>query len=58
MIASQLAVYYLAKGLGISPLEVYKMPISMAKDFLAIHTESEKLKIEEIEKVKRGNKHG
>ena len=46
-IASRLGVYFLARGLGISPLEVYKMPVSMALDFMAIHKEAERLQAEE-----------
>ena len=43
-------VYTLAKALGISPLEVYKMPSDLVKDMLVIHCEVEKIKAEEIEK--------
>ena len=34
---SLIMVYTLSKALAISPLEVYKMPISLAKDLLTVH---------------------
>ena len=50
---SLIMVYTLSKALAISPLEVYKMPISLAKDLLAVHGITEKIKHEEIEKVRK-----
>ena len=47
---SLISVYTLAKGLAISPLEVYKMPASMVHNFLTIHKEVETYKAEMIEK--------
>lgn len=51
--ASQMVVYALARGLAISPLEVYKMPPQMVVDFLAIHGEVEKYKNDEMERMKQ-----
>ena len=45
--------YTLSKALAISPLEVYKMPLSLAKDLLTVHGITEKIKHEEIEKVRK-----
>ena len=50
---SLIMVYTLSKGLAISPLEVYKMPLSLAKDLLTVHGITEKIKHEEIEKVRK-----
>tara|TARA_B100000424_G_scaffold181609_1_gene140522 strand:+ start:1324 stop:1482 length:159 start_codon:yes stop_codon:yes gene_type:complete len=44
-------VYTLAKGLGISPLEVYKMPSELFMDMLLIHTNVEAMKAKEIDKA-------
>tara|TARA_B100000902_G_C27270401_1_gene895970 strand:- start:274 stop:492 length:219 start_codon:yes stop_codon:yes gene_type:complete len=52
-IGSLILVYTLSKALGISPLEVYKMPVSMVKDLLSIHFNVEKIKSEEFDKAKR-----
>ena len=49
--ASLIVVYTLSKALGISPLEVYKMPISLVKDLLMIHKEVEELQGDEIDKA-------
>ena len=46
-------VYTLSSGLGISPLEIYKMPVSMVQDLFLIHTNVEKTKAEELDKAKR-----
>tara|TARA_R100000329_G_C7444984_1_gene156482 strand:+ start:307 stop:465 length:159 start_codon:yes stop_codon:yes gene_type:complete len=46
-------VYTLSSGLGISPLEIYKMPVSMVQDLFLIHTNVEKIKAEELDKAKR-----
>ena len=45
--------YTLASALSISPLEVYKMPTSLVMDLLTVHGTIEKIKQEEIDKVKR-----
>ena len=45
--------YTLAKALSISPLEIYKMPSSMVIDLLSVHGIMEKIKHEELEKMKR-----
>tara|TARA_R100001463_G_scaffold1309_2_gene5713 strand:+ start:2157 stop:2369 length:213 start_codon:yes stop_codon:yes gene_type:complete len=45
--------YTLAKALSISPLEIYKMPSSMVIDLLSVHGIMEKIKHEELEKIKR-----
>tara|TARA_R110002167_G_scaffold65864_10_gene186412 strand:- start:19390 stop:19527 length:138 start_codon:yes stop_codon:yes gene_type:complete len=37
-------------ALGISPLEVYRMPARLVVDLLAVHQEVEKYKAEEIDK--------
>ena len=50
---SLIMVYTLSKALAISPLEVYKMPLSLAKDLLTVHGITEKIKHEEIEKVRK-----
>ena len=48
--ASLLIVYTLAKALGISPLEIYKMPSKLVNDLLTIHGVIEQIKSEEMEK--------
>tara|TARA_Y100000592_G_C5282292_1_gene226836 strand:- start:112 stop:324 length:213 start_codon:yes stop_codon:yes gene_type:complete len=53
---SLIIVYTLAKALAISPLEVYKMPSSLVQDLLIVHTEMEKIKAEELDKVTKQNK--
>ena len=45
--------YTLAKALSISPLEIYKMPSSMVTDLLSVHGIMEKIKHEELDKMKR-----
>ena len=45
--------YTLAKALSISPLEIYKMPSSMVIDLLSVHGIMEKIKHEELDKMKR-----
>jgi len=52
-LASLMLVYTLSSGLGISPLEIYKMPVSMVQDLFLIHTNVEKTKAEELDKAKR-----
>ena len=45
--------YTLASALSISPLEIYKMPTSLVMDLLMVHGSMEKIKQEELDKVKR-----
>ena len=42
-----------SKGLGISPLEVYKMPTSLVKDMLSVHAVVEEIKYKELEKAQK-----
>jgi|TARA_A100000172_G_C3021662_1_gene103320 hypothetical protein len=53
---SLIMVYTLSSALSISPLEVYKMPVSLVKDLLNVHSTIEQLKAEEIDKAKRSAK--
>ena len=55
-IVSLIMVYSLSSALSISPLEVYKMPVSLVKDLLNVHSTIEQLKAEEIDKAKRSAK--
>tara|TARA_R100001129_G_scaffold164836_1_gene131181 strand:+ start:705 stop:941 length:237 start_codon:yes stop_codon:yes gene_type:complete len=58
---SLVIVYMLSKALGISPLEVYKMPASLVKDLLAVHGVIEQIKADELDNAKskiNGMKHG
>ena len=48
-----IVVYSLSKALGISPLEIYKMPVSLVKDLLTVHFVAEEMKAEELEKMKK-----
>lgn len=43
----------LSKALAISPLEVYKMPVSLVKDLLQVHSVIEEIKSEEMDKIKK-----
>ena len=52
-IASLITVYMLSKALAISPLEVYKMPVSLVKDLLQVHGVVEEIKSEEMDKIKK-----
>lgn len=52
-IAFLIMTYTLASALSISPLEVYKMPSSLVMELLLVHYNMEKIKHEELEKVKR-----
>ena len=45
--------YTLASALSISPLEIYKMPSSLVMDLLMVHFNMEKVKQEELDKVKK-----
>ena len=45
--------YTLAAALSISPLEIYKMPSSLVMDLLMVHFNMEKVKQEELDKVKK-----
>lgn len=49
-------VYTLAQAFSINPIDVYNMPMSLAKEMLIIHGEVKKIEIEEIEKAKFKNK--
>jgi len=50
---SLITVYTLSKALAISPLEIYKMPVSLVKDLLSVHMTFEELKSEEMEKMQK-----
>ena len=50
---SLITVYSLSKALAISPLEVYKMPVSLVKDLLSVHMTFEEIKSEEMEKMQK-----
>jgi|TARA_R100001510_G_scaffold19046_1_gene16542 hypothetical protein len=50
---SLIIVYSLSKALGISPLEIYKMPSSLVLDLLNVHRVFEEIKAEEIEKASK-----
>ena len=52
-VISLIIVYTLSKALAISPLEVYKMPVSLVQDLLMVHGNMELLKSEEIDKVQK-----
>ena len=52
-ILSLVVVYSLSKALAISPLEIYKMPVSLVKDLLSVHMHVEEYKAEEIEKAQK-----
>lgn len=47
--ASLMINYTLSKALGISPMEIMKMPATMVMDFLYIHRNFEELKADTIE---------
>tara|TARA_R110000803_G_scaffold18045_2_gene48372 strand:+ start:264 stop:503 length:240 start_codon:yes stop_codon:yes gene_type:complete len=51
--ASLMVVYMLSKALSISPLEIYKMPITLVKDLLMLHTSVEEIKSDEIDKIQK-----
>jgi hypothetical protein len=48
---SLIMVYSLSSALSISPLEVYKMPVELVKDLLSVHSNIEKMKMEEMERA-------
>jgi hypothetical protein len=50
---SLITVYTLSKALAISPLEIYKMPVSLVKDLLSVHMTFEEIKSEEMEKMQK-----
>ena len=50
---SLIIVYSLSKALGISPLEVYKMPANLIIDLLQVHQVFEEIKTEELEKASK-----
>lgn len=51
ILASRIGVYILARGLKISPLEVYKMPVDLFQDMMLIHQTVEELKGDELKKA-------
>ena len=51
ILASRIGVYILARGLKISPLEVYKMPVDLFQDMMMIHQTVEEIKAEEMDKA-------
>ena len=51
--ASLMVVYMLSKALAVSPLEIYKMPVSLVKDLLIVHTAVEEMKSDEIDKISK-----
>ncbi len=53
---SLIIVYSLAKALGISPLEIYKMPSSLVIDLLSIHKVMLELEQEEMDKMEKNTK--
>ena len=55
-LSSQLIVYTLATAFSISPMEVYKMPVSLVTDMLIIHKNIKQLEAEEMDKVSKGAK--
>ena len=50
---SLIIVYSLSKALGISPLEVYKMPANLIIDLLQVHQVFEEIKTEELKKASK-----
>ena len=50
---SLIIAYTLGVALGISPLEIYKMPAQMVMDLLTIHGTVEEMKVAEMDKIKR-----
>jgi hypothetical protein len=52
-VASLITVYLLSKALAISPLEIYKMPVSLVKDLLTVHYIVEERKAEEMDKIQK-----
>ena len=53
LMMSLITVYSLSKALAISPLEIYKMPVSLVKDLLSVHFTFETIKAEEMEKMQK-----
>ena len=51
ILASRIGVYILARGLKISPLEVYRMPVDLFQDMMLIHQTVEELKGDELKKA-------
>lgn len=58
ILASRIGVYILARGLQISPLEVYKMPVDLFQDMMLIHQTVEEIKGEELDKSMKKAKSG
>tara|TARA_R110000737_G_scaffold196801_1_gene217357 strand:+ start:209 stop:433 length:225 start_codon:yes stop_codon:yes gene_type:complete len=52
-IVSLMIVYMLSKALAISPLEIYKMPVSLVKDLLMVHGTVKELESEEMDKIQK-----
>mgnify|MGYP005987276067 CR=1 FL=1 len=52
-VVSLMMVYMLSKALAISPLEVYKMPVSLVKDLLTVHGAVKELESQEMDKIKQ-----
>ena len=50
ILASRIGVYVLARGLKISPLEVYKMPVDLFQDMMLIHQVVEEIQADEMQK--------
>lgn len=46
-----IVTYALAKDLGISPLEIYKMPCSLVQDLLAVSRVFKEIEKEELDKI-------
>ena len=50
ILASRIGVYVLARGLKISPLEVYQMPVDLFQDMMMIHQVVEEIQADEMQK--------
>ena len=50
--ASKIMVYTLAQAFSINPVEVYNMPMSLAKEMLLIHGEVKKIEAESLEQAR------
>ena len=50
--ASKIMVYTLAQAFSINPVEVYNMPMSLAKEMLLIHGEVKKIEAETLEQAR------
>jgi len=54
--ASLIVVYTLAKALAISPLEIYKMPVSLVQDLLSVHSAFKEIEADEMDKQMKKHK--